>query len=47
MPESEKDVLYYLIVANDFAGNTIKKKLVSQQSMLTWFYTSIERSSYE
>lgn len=47
MPESEKDVLYYLIVANDFAGNTTKKKLVSQQSMLTWFHTSIERSSYE
>ena len=47
MPESEKDVLYYLIVVNDFAGNTTKKKLVSQQSMLTWFHTSIERSSYE
>ena len=47
MPESEKDVLYYLIVVKDFAGNTTKKKLVSQQSMLTWFHTSIERSSYE
>lgn len=47
MPESEKDVLYYLIVVKDFAGNTTKKKLVSQQSMLTWFHTSIERNSYE
>ena len=46
MPESEKDVLYYLIVVKDFAGNTTKKKLVSQQSMLTWFHTSIERSTY-
>ena len=47
MPESEKDVLYYLIVVRDFAGNTTQKKLVSQQSMLTWFHTSIERNSYE
>lgn len=34
MPESEKDVLYYLIVVRDFAGNTAQKKLVSQQSVV-------------
>lgn len=47
MPVGEKNVKYYLIVVEDFAGNVTKKKLVSQQSMLTWFHTSIDRGSYE
>lgn len=42
----EKDVAYYLIVVSDHAGNVSKKKLISQYSLLTWFHTSIERSTY-
>lgn len=38
---------YYLIVVSDHAGNNVsKKKLTSQQSLLTWFHTSIDRSTY-
>lgn len=37
---------YYLIVVSDHAGNISKKKLTSQQSLLTWFHTSIDRSTY-
>ena len=42
----EKDAAYYLIVVSDHAGNVAKKKLISQYSLLTWFHTSIERSTY-
>ena len=42
----EKDAAYYLIVVSDHAGNVAKKKLISQNSLLTWFHTSIERSTY-
>ena len=42
----EKDVAYYLIVVSDHAGNVAKKKLISQYSLLSWFHTSIERSTY-
>lgn len=42
----EKEVAYYLIVVSDHAGNVAKKKLISQYSLLTWFHTSIERSTY-
>lgn len=38
---------YYLVVAQDYAGNMVKKKLTSQKSLLTWFHTSIDRSSYK
>ena len=43
MLKSEKDVMYYLIIAQDFAGNITRKKLVGQQSVLNGFHTSIER----
>ena len=43
----EKDVAYYLIVVSDHAGNVAKKKLISQYSLLSWFHTSIERSTYQ
>lgn len=42
----EKDAAYYWIVVSDHAGNVAKKKLISQYSLLTWFHTSIERSTY-
>jgi len=42
----EKRVDYYEIIVTDFAGNRTKKKLTSQYSLLTWFRTSIDRSSY-
>ena len=42
----EKIVDYYEIIVTDFAGNRTKKKLTSQYSLLTWFHTSIDRSSY-
>ena len=42
----EKMVDYYEIIVTDFAGNRTKKKLTSQYSLLTWFHTSIDRSSY-
>lgn len=42
----EKRVDYYEIIVTDFAGNRTKKKLTSQYSLLTWFHTSIDRSSY-
>lgn len=45
MLEEDKDVLYYLIVVQDFAGNTTRKKLVGQQSVLNGFHTSIERGN--
>ena len=37
----------YEIVAEDFAGNITRKRLVTQQSILSRFRTSIDRSSYE
>ena len=45
--ETEKDVSYYEIIVTDFAGNRTTKKLTSQYSLLSWFHTSIDRSSYE
>ena len=42
----EKMVDYYEIIVTDFAGNRAKKNLTSQYSLLTWFHTSIDRSSY-
>ena len=45
--DTEKRVSYYEIIVVDFAGNTVKKKLTSQYSLLSWFHTSIDRSSYE
>lgn len=42
----KKMVDYYEIIVTDFAGNRTKKKLTSQYSLLTWFHTSIDRSSY-
>lgn len=45
--EYEKNVDYYLIVVEDYAGNIAMKKLTSQNSLLSWFHTSIDRSSYE
>ena len=47
IPENEKKVKYYLIIAEDFAGNQTRKKIVSKQSLLTWFRTSIDKSSYK
>jgi hypothetical protein len=47
MLEEDKDVLYYLIVVQDFAGNMARKKLVGQQSVLNGFHTSIERRKDE
>lgn len=44
---NEKVASYYEIIVTDFAGNTVKKKLTSQYSLLSWFHTSIDRSSYE
>lgn len=44
--DTEKHVSYYEIIVVDFAGNTVKKKLTSQYSLLSWFHTSIDRSSY-
>lgn len=38
---------YYQIVATDFAGNVTIKKLINQKSLLVWFHTSIDRSTYE
>ena len=46
LPDDEKEVAYYLIVVSDHAGNVAKKKLTSQQSLLTWFHTSIDGSTY-
>lgn len=43
----EKRLDYYEIIVTDFAGNHNKKKLTSQYSLLTWFHTSIDRSSYK
>lgn len=43
----EKTVSYYEVIVTDFAGNRTKKKLTSQYSLLTWFHTSVDRSSYE
>lgn len=43
----EKTASYYEIIVTDFAGNITRKKLTSQYSLLTWFHTSIDRSSYE
>lgn len=44
---NEKVASYYEIIVTDFAGNTVKKKLTSQYSLLSWFHTSIDRSTYE
>lgn len=43
---TEKMASYYEIIVSDFAGNVTKKKLTSQYSLLSWFHTSIDRSSY-
>ncbi|MDD3139437.1 MAG: hypothetical protein PHX08_10760 [Lachnospiraceae bacterium] len=43
----EKTVSYYEIIVIDFAGNKTTKKLTSQYSLLSWFHTSIDRSTYE
>ena len=45
--EEEEYMDSYLIVVSDYAGNVTKKKLTCQRSLLTWFHTSIDRSSYE
>lgn len=45
--ETDDDVDYYLVVARDFAGNMITKKLTSQRTLLKMFHTSIDRTSYE
>ncbi len=42
----EKTANYYEIIVTDFAGNRVTKKLTSQYSLLTWFHTSIDRSTY-
>ncbi len=42
----EKTASYYEIIVTDFAGNRVTKKLTSQYSLLTWFHTSIDRSTY-
>ena len=44
---SEKTAEYYEIIVTDFAGNRAVKKLTSQYSLLSWFHTSIDRSTYE
>ena len=44
---TEKTASYYEIIVTDFAGNITRKKLTSQYSLLTWFHTSIDRSSYD
>ncbi|MGI6502136.1 MAG: InlB B-repeat-containing protein [Anaerostipes sp.] len=38
---------YYFVIVQDYAGNTVTKKLTSQRSLLSWFHTSIDRSTYE
>ena len=43
---TERTASYYEIVVSDYAGNITRKKLTSQYSLLTWFHTSIDRSSY-
>ena len=43
----EKRASYYEIIVMDFAGNKTTKKLTSQYSLLSWFHTSIDRSTYE
>lgn len=43
----EKKVSYYEVIVTDFAGNRTTKKLTSQYSLLSWFHTSIDRSTYE
>lgn len=43
----EKTASYYEIIVTDFAGNRVKKKLTSQYSLLSWFHTSIDRSTYD
>ena len=42
----EKRASYYEIIVTDFAGNRVNKKLTSQYSLLSWFHTSIDRSTY-
>lgn len=43
---TEQTTSYYEIIVTDFAGNRASKKLTSQYSLLSWFHTSIDRSSY-
>lgn len=43
---SEKTASYYEIIVMDFAGNKTTKRLTSQYSLLSWFHTSIDRSTY-
>jgi len=43
----EKKVSYYEVIVTDFAGNRTTKKLTSQYSLLSWFHTSIDRSTYK
>ena len=42
----EKRVSYYEIIVTDFAGNSVKKKLTSQYSLLSWFHTSIDTANH-
>lgn len=43
---TEQTTSYYEIIVTDFAGNRATKKITSQYSLLSWFHTSIDRSSY-
>lgn len=44
--ETDEYMDYYLVIVKDYAGNINTKKLTTQRSLLTWFHTSIEKSSY-
>lgn len=44
--ETDEYMDYYLVIIKDYAGNINTKKLTTQRSLLTWFHTSIEKSSY-
>ena len=44
LASSQKSNSAYLAIDN--AIDTVKKKLTSQYSILSWFHTSIDRSSY-
>ena len=47
IPRTENKSSYYEIIVMDFAGNKTTKKLISQYSLLSWFHTSIDRSTYK
>lgn len=44
--QTDDAVDYYLLITEDFAGNRTKKKLTSQQMLLTRFHTSIDKGAY-